>query len=194
MAEPRRQPHRPRPKGQRPSPPAPREASPGEERQGELTEGTRLQKLLAQAGVASRRGSEELIRRGLVTVDGRKAVLGERVDPARNAVEVEGRRVVLDPQKHYFVLNKPEGVITTTSDPEGRPTVLDMVGIAETVLAEVTTTVGEARVNIENLNIVHSPEGGRGRIHLEVNGATAARMAIEALQRKGFAPHVAADG
>ena len=96
-------------------------------------EGTRLQKLLAQAGIASRRGSEVLIRQGLVTVDGRVAVLGERVDPTRQAVEVSGRRVVLDPTRHYYLLNKPEGVITTAKDPEGRPTVLDVVGIAETV-------------------------------------------------------------
>jgi len=99
-----------------------------------IPEGIRLQKLLAGAGVASRRGAEDLIRRGLVTVDGRPAVLGERVDPARAAVEVEGRRVALDPGKHYFVLNKPAGVVTTMRDPEGRPTVLDLLGASERVL------------------------------------------------------------
>lgn len=58
------------------------------------------------------------------------------------------------------------------------------------VLAEVTTTVGEAGINIESLTIVHSPEGGRGRIHLEVHGLAVAGAALEALQRNGFAPYV----
>lgn len=126
-----RQPHRARPKApDRPAAPlGPRPAQDADE----LPTGTRLQKLLSQAGIASRRGAEALIRKGLVTVDGRLAVLGERVDPAVQTVAVEGRHVTLDPAKHYFVLNKPEGVITTAKDPEGRPTVLDMMGIAETV-------------------------------------------------------------
>jgi len=58
------------------------------------------------------------------------------------------------------------------------------------VLAEVTTTVGEAGVNIEDLGIVHSPEGGRGTIHLEVSGEAAAMTAVEALEKKGFAPEI----
>jgi prephenate dehydrogenase len=58
------------------------------------------------------------------------------------------------------------------------------------VLAEVTTTVGEAGVNIEGLTIQHSPEGGRGTIHLEVDGEAAARTAVEALEKKGYAPHL----
>jgi len=70
----------------------------------------------------------------LVTVDGRTAVLGERVDPATAAVEVEGRRVSLDPGKLYYALNKPAGVVTTSKDPEGRRTVLDLLGFAERVL------------------------------------------------------------
>jgi 23S rRNA pseudouridine2605 synthase len=97
-------------------------------------DGVRLQKLLASAGVASRRGAEELIRRGEVTIDGRPAVLGERVDPATAVVEAKGRRVALDLAKHYYVLNKPAGVVTTTKDPEKRKTVLDLVGFPEHVL------------------------------------------------------------
>jgi len=97
-------------------------------------EGVRLQKLLASAGVASRRRAEELIRRGLVTVDGRAAVLGERVDPATAVVELEGKRVALDPGKHYYALNKPPGVVTTSRDPGGRTTVLDLMGVAERVV------------------------------------------------------------
>lgn len=57
------------------------------------------------------------------------------------------------------------------------------------VVAEVATTIGEAGVNIEGLTIHHSPEGGRGTIHLEVNGAAAAVIAVEALEKKGYAPH-----
>ncbi|HEU5001720.1 MAG TPA: pseudouridine synthase [Actinomycetota bacterium] len=96
--------------------------------------GIRLQKLLAEAGVASRRRSEELIRRGLVAVDGRVAVLGQRVDPSAAVIEVEGRRVAVDPGRHYFLINKPAGVVTTARDPEGRTTVLDLLGEAERVV------------------------------------------------------------
>jgi 23S rRNA pseudouridine2605 synthase len=97
-------------------------------------DGVRLQKLLAQAGVASRRGAEELIRRGEVTVDGRPAVLGERIDPTTAIVEAKGRRVWIDPTKHYYLLNKPAGVVTTLKDPGGRRTVLDVVGLPEHVV------------------------------------------------------------
>ncbi|MEA2501519.1 MAG: rRNA synthase, partial [Actinomycetota bacterium] len=88
-------PPKPRPKPKRSAQPAPTRAA------GSVPEGVRLQKLLAGAGIASRRRSEDLIRRGLVTVDGRTAVLGERVDPTKVAVAVEGRRVSLDPGKLY---------------------------------------------------------------------------------------------
>lgn len=97
-------------------------------------EGVRLQKLLAQAGVASRRGAEELIRRGQITVDGHVAVLGERIDPLTAVVQAQGRRVVVDPTKHYYAFNKPAGVVTTRKDPEGRKTVLDVVGLPEQVV------------------------------------------------------------
>ncbi|MEA2567507.1 MAG: rRNA synthase [Actinomycetota bacterium] len=121
-------PPKPRPKPKRPAQPTPARGA------GSVPEGVRLQKLLAGAGIASRRRSEDLIRRGLVTVDGRTAVLGERVDPTKVAVEVEGRRVSLDPGKLYYALNKPAGVVTTSKDPEGRTTVLDLLGFAERVL------------------------------------------------------------
>lgn len=94
-------------------------------------EGVRLQKVLSQAGIASRRAAEEMISRGKVLVNGRPAVLGQRIDPAGDRVEVDGQRVQLDPAKVYVMLNKPEGVITTSSDPEGRTTVLDIVGAQE---------------------------------------------------------------
>ena len=83
----------------------------------------RLQKVLARAGLGSRRACEDLIRDGRVTVNGRVAVLGERVDPRADRVEVDGARVPLNPELRYMALNKPRGVVTTASDPQGRPDV-----------------------------------------------------------------------
>ena len=88
----------------------------------------RLQKILARAGVASRRKVEEMIEQGLVTVNGAVAKLGDKADPERDAIKVENRRI--QPHKgehHYLLLNKPRGVMSTLSDPEGRQTVLDFV-------------------------------------------------------------------
>ncbi len=87
----------------------------------------RLQKLLARAGIASRRASETLIREGRVTVNGAVASIGDRADPSSDAIKVDGRRVTFPEGHRYLVLNKPKGYITTRSDPEGRPTVMDLV-------------------------------------------------------------------
>jgi 23S rRNA pseudouridine2605 synthase len=81
----------------------------------------RLQRALARAGVASRRRSEDLILEGRVTVNGRVAELGDRVDPASDRVELDGVQVPLDPALRYFAFNKPAGVVTTLRDPRGRP-------------------------------------------------------------------------
>jgi 23S rRNA pseudouridine2605 synthase len=83
----------------------------------------RLQKVLARAGLGSRRACEDLIRDGRVTVNGRVAALGDRVDPRTDRVEIDGGRVPLDPELRYLVLHKPRGVVTTASDPQGRPDV-----------------------------------------------------------------------
>jgi 23S rRNA pseudouridine2605 synthase len=91
----------------------------------------RLQKVLAAAGVASRRASEDLITAGRVTVNGVRARIGDKVDPAVDIVEVDGERVKVDPALVYVILNKPQGVVTTTSDPEGRPTVTELVNLEE---------------------------------------------------------------
>ncbi len=91
----------------------------------------RLQKVLAAAGVASRRASEDLITAGRVTVNGVRATIGDKVDPAIDVVEVDGERVKVDPTLVYVMLNKPQGVVTTTSDPEGRPTVTELVNVEE---------------------------------------------------------------
>ena len=81
----------------------------------------RLQRALARAGFGSRRACEELIVAGKVTVDGRVASLGDRVDAEQSRVEVDGVRVNLDPQVRYYALHKPVGVVTTMNDPQGRP-------------------------------------------------------------------------
>jgi 23S rRNA pseudouridine2605 synthase len=87
--------------------------------------GVRLQKILARAGIASRRHAEDLIRSGRVRVNGRLATeLGTRADPRRDRVEVDGKRVVAE-DLTYVVLHKPRGVVSTMSDPEGRLTVRD---------------------------------------------------------------------
>jgi 23S rRNA pseudouridine2605 synthase len=91
-------------------------------------EGVRLQKVLAAAGIASRRASEELIARGRVAVDGRIVTeLGTRVDPERARIEVDGVRVSVRRDHEYVILNKPLDVITTAKDTHGRRTVLDLV-------------------------------------------------------------------
>src|SRR5207237_5183576 len=93
----------------------------------ESSEGERLQKVLARAGFGSRRACEELIAGGRVTVDGERASLGRRVDPANDRVEVDGVPVSVGDHLVYYLLNKPRGVVTTASDPRGRPTVVDLV-------------------------------------------------------------------
>jgi 23S rRNA pseudouridine2605 synthase len=77
----------------------------------------RLQRALARAGFGSRRASEDLIREGRVSVNGRVATLGDRVDPSSDVVEVDGRRASVDPDLRYLALHKPAGVTTTMRDP-----------------------------------------------------------------------------
>jgi 23S rRNA pseudouridine2605 synthase len=80
----------------------------------------RLQRALARAGHGSRRSSEELIAAGRVTVNGRVARLGDKVDTARDTVAVDGTTLNLDPSMRYYALHKPAGVVTTMADPQGR--------------------------------------------------------------------------
>ena len=88
----------------------------------------RLQKLLAQSGVASRRKCEELMLDGLVEVDGEVVTrLGTKVDPRTAVIRVEGKRLPPISDKVYLVLHKPRGVVSTMSDPEGRRTLGDLV-------------------------------------------------------------------
>jgi 23S rRNA pseudouridine2605 synthase len=93
-----------------------------------LTEGTvKLQKALARAGIGSRRTCEELIAAGRVTVDGAVAELGQRVDVESARIEVDGVAIGVASGLVHYLLNKPAGTVTTASDPQGRPTVVDLV-------------------------------------------------------------------
>jgi 23S rRNA pseudouridine2605 synthase len=108
--------------------PAPKSWKPSsKDSEQKLTEGERLQKVLARAGYGSRRACEELIEDGRVTVDGEVAELGRRVDARTQRLAVDGVPVSASPDLVYYLLNKPAGVVTTASDPQGRPTVVELV-------------------------------------------------------------------
>lgn len=98
---------------------------PDDDRGGE--DGIRLQKVLAQAGLGSRRVCEELIERRRVRVNGEVADLGRRVDPEVDVVEVDGAQIGVRAGLVHYLLNKPRGVITTAADTHGRPTVVALV-------------------------------------------------------------------
>jgi len=94
---------------------------------GTLHAGERIQKVLAKAGIGSRRVAENLIGEGRVTVNGEVAVQGRRVDVAVDVVAVDGVPIGVAEGLAYFLLHKPRDVMTTVVDPEGRPTVMDLV-------------------------------------------------------------------
>jgi 23S rRNA pseudouridine2605 synthase len=88
----------------------------------------RLQKVLSTAGVASRRQSEQLILEGRVTVNGVTVTeLGTKADPQHDDIRVDGRRIRAEQRLRYILLNKPRGYVTTRSDPQRRPTVIDLL-------------------------------------------------------------------
>jgi 23S rRNA pseudouridine2605 synthase len=88
----------------------------------------RLQKLMARAGIASRRASEQLILDGEVTVNGRVVTeLGTKADPDKDHVKVRGKLLQFKTPLVYAMLHKPKGYVTTMSDPEGRPTIVDLI-------------------------------------------------------------------
>lgn len=93
----------------------------------EEPDGERLQKVLARAGIGSRRVCEDLIAEGKVTVNGEVAVLGRRIDPDNDKVAVDGVPLSVAEGLVYYLLNKPAGVVSTAADPEGRRTVVDLV-------------------------------------------------------------------
>ncbi len=157
------------------------------EEQRALATGDRLQKVLALRGWGSRRVCEEMIAAGRVTVNGEVAVLGRRVDTDTDAVEVDGVRIGLRPDFVYYLLNKPAGVITTASDPQGRPTVVSLVPDEPRVFS-----VGRLDVDTEGLllltndgdlaNRIAHPSHGVEKEYLAHVGADVPGGALRALR------------
>jgi len=114
-----------------------------------LDNGERLQKTLARAGFGSRRACEILISEGRVTIDGRVAELGNRVNPDVQMICVDGSLAPTAQNTVYFLLNKPDGVVTTASDPQGRTTVLELVESPVRIFP-----VGRLDMNTEGLLIL----------------------------------------
>lgn len=149
----------------------------------------RLQKLIAEAGLASRRQAEEWIRQGRVSVNGRTVTeLGEKADPERDYVKVDGRLIRPPERKVYILLNKPRQVISAAADPEGRVKVTDLVGAGGRVFP-----VGRLDYNTEGLilltndgefsRIVASAGGPLAKVyHAKVRG-TPSPEAIDRLRR-----------
>jgi 23S rRNA pseudouridine2605 synthase len=110
----------------------------------------RLQKHLADCGVASRRKSEELIEMGKVKVNGHVATIGTKVDPKRDKITVRGKTIIANTTKMYIMLHKPRGFVTTMSDEKGRKCVTDLVKDAPVRLFPV----GRLDMNSEGLLIM----------------------------------------
>ena len=121
--------------------------------------GERLQKVLAHAGVASRRACESLIASGRVSVDGMTVTeTGLRVDPATQEIRLDGTRVLTDPDIVTVMVHKPAGVVTTMEDPQGRPTVADLAD--EWVVEHADELNNPARVRLVHV----------GRLDTETEG------------------------
>lgn len=142
----------------------------------------RIQRIMARAGISSRRKAEELIREGRVTVNGEMAGIGDKADPERDAIKVDGRRL----QPHtgpfrYLLLNKPRAVMSTVSDPEGRQTVMDFVPPA---MRKALVPVGRLDFETEGLilltddgdfalHVAHPRYGGSKTYEVKVKGEPA---------------------
>lgn len=157
-------------------------------RNAELPGGERLQKVLARIGWGSRRACEELIQAGRVTVNGEVAVLGRRIDPDHDLVEVDDAPVGVRPGLVYYLLNKPAGVVTTAHDTHGRPTVIDLVPTEPRVFA-----VGRLDAETEGLllltndgdlahRIMHPRHGVEKEYLAEVSGGPVAPGALRRLR------------
>jgi 23S rRNA pseudouridine2605 synthase len=150
----------------------------------------RLQKLLAEAGVASRRGAERLIAAGRVSVNGALVTeLGAHADPERDRIEVDGRALPRVAAKRYVLLHKPRGYLTTRHDPRGRPRVFDLVREIDVRLHPV----GRLDFDAEGLllltndgaltfRLTHPRHGVRRVYHVLVEGVAAA-AALRTLER-----------
>ena len=109
----------------------------------------RLQKLIARAGICSRRAAEDLITAGRVTIDGKIVrELGTKADPSKNKIRVDGRPVTFGAEKIYLLMNKPRGYVTTVHDDRGRRTVLELLGED---FSERVYPVGRLDLNSEGL-------------------------------------------
>jgi 23S rRNA pseudouridine2605 synthase len=113
----------------------------------------RLQKILSQAGIASRRASEQLMLEGRVTVNGETIrELGTKADPSSDDIRVDGRRIKVAAHHRYILLNKPRGYVTTRSDPQKRPTVIDLLAGSRAIgLGEYIYPVGRLDFDSEGL-------------------------------------------
>lgn len=107
----------------------------------------RIQKIIASAGIASRRKAEEMIEDGRVTVNGERAALGMKADPYRDHIKIDGKLLSRSGRLVYLVFHKPAGVLTSLSDPEGRPTIKDFIGKVK----ERVYPVGRLDYNSEGL-------------------------------------------
>jgi len=119
------------------------------ERSADLPQGERLQKVLAAVGFGSRRTCEDLIAGGRVTVNGDVAILGRRVRPDDDLVEVDGAPIGVKPGLVYYVLNKPAGVVTTSADTHDRQTVMDLVPVEPRVFS-----IGRLDLETEGLLLI----------------------------------------
>lgn len=128
-----------------------RRRSSGNGPEGSVEDGVRLQKVMASAGIGSRRHCEELIETGRVQIDGTTAKIGAKVDPAKQVIRVDGEVIKVRSEPVYYLVNKPEGVVSTNSDPSGRPRVIDLVPIDD---REHLFTVGRLDLSSEGLILV----------------------------------------
>lgn len=159
-----------------------------EERSASLPMGERLQKVLASHGFGSRRTCEEIIAAGRVSVNGEIARLGRRVDIEFDEIDVDGVRIGVRPGLVYYLLNKPSRVVTTSRDPEGRQTVLDLVPREPRVFS-----VGRLDYDTEGLllltndgdlaqRVAHPSSGLEKEYIAEVEGGKVAAGAIRQLR------------
>lgn len=115
----------------------------------------KLQKFLSQAGIASRRAAEELIKAGKISVNGQVAKIGHRVDPNKDTIEVEGKNISISENPRYFLIYKPIGVVSTTEDELGRKTVISLLP-KETVKNSRLYPVGRLDLESKGLMLLTS--------------------------------------
>jgi 23S rRNA pseudouridine2605 synthase len=151
----------------------------------------RLQKVLATAGVASRRASEELIAAGRVTVDGRRATVGQQVDGATARIEVDGRPIGSAARATYLLLHKPAGVTSTTQDRHAATTVLELLPTALVPDGARLYPVGRLDLDSEGLLILTNDGAWSERVlhprfGVEREYAIGLRAALDADQRRAL--------